>query len=392
MNTRNLICILLLAAGIAACSSGTPQTETLPVARRMANTYIARYDASLVNYSSKWSYDVAILARAYYQLYEATGDTSYLGVFTRYMDFFVSDTAIVDYRQEEYNLDRIQPARNLFLMAGLSSEPRWEKAIHLFAAQLKGHPRNTEGGYWHKKVYPNQMWLDGIYMACPFMVQYARKYNKPEWYDEAVRQITLIYQNTRDSATGLVYHAWDQSRSERWADPATGKSPNFWSRATGWYMMALVDVLDDLPEDHPGRPEVIRILQELSAALVKVRDPEWKLWYQVMDQGGRTGNYREASGSAMIIYAYAKGARLGYLKAAYRKMARESFESLTSHLTKTMPDTEDMELYYICGSCGLGGSPYRDGSYEYYVNEKIKVNDPKGTAPYMLAALELNIP
>lgn len=391
MNIRTFFCIGALCAGFSACTPRPEPVNSLPEAISMANTYIVRYDTTLVNYSEKWSYDVALLARAYYDLFQVTRDSVDLEVFTRYMDFFVTDSMVWNYAPDEYSLDRIQPARNLFIMAGLSSEPRWEKAIQMFAGQLAEQPRNGEGGFWHKKIYPNQMWLDGIFMACPFMVQYAQKYNKPEWYDEAVKQITLIYRHTRDSTTGLVYHAWDQSKTERWADPATGHSPNFWSRATGWYMMGLIDVLDYLPQDHPGRPEVIKILQDLSAALLKVQDPELKLWYQVLDKGGQEKNYRETSGSAMIIYAFAKGARLGYLKPAYRQIAGEAFNSLSKNLTKIIPWNGEMEMYYTCASCGLGGNPYRDGSYAYYVNEKLKVNDPKGTAPFILAALELNI-
>ena len=390
MNIRTLLCLWIFCGGLAACSPRPEPVNSLPMAIKMADTYIVRYDTTLVNYSEKWSYDVALLARAYYDLFQVTHDSVHLEVFTRYMDFFVTDTSVWNYTPGEYSLDRIQPARNLFFMAEISKEPRWEKAIQMFARQLKDQPRNAEGGFWHKKSYPNQMWLDGIYMACPFMAQYAQKYNKPEWYDEAVKQITLIYKHTRDSTSGLLYHAWDQSLTQKWADPKTGHSPNFWSRATGWYMMALVDVLDYLPQDHPGRPEVIRILQDLSAALLRVQDPELKLWYQVLDQGGKKMNYREASGSAMIIYTYAKGARLGYLKPKYRDIAGQAFNSLTKNLTKVNPWTNDLEMFYICASCGLGGDPYRDGSYEYYVNEKIKVNDPKGTAPYMLAAIELN--
>ena len=232
------------------------------------------------------------------------------------------------------------------------------------------------------------MWLDGIYMSSPFMVQYAQEFNAPGWFDVAAFQITHIYEKTVDEKTGLMYHAWDESRTQRWCDPSTGRSKHFWGRAMGWYTMALVDVLDYLPENHPQRQQIIDILNNVSEALLKVRDKDTGLWYQVLDRGGEEGNYLEASCSNMFIYVFAKGARNGYLPEHYKVIASSSFDGVLDNFIQKDNDGL-LTLTNVCGSCGLGGNPYRDGSYEYYISEKQVDNDPKGVAPFILAALEL---
>ncbi len=184
-------------------------------------------------------------------------------------------------------------------------------------------------------------------------------------------------------------HAWDESRQQKWCDPETGKSHYPWSRATGWYTMAILDILDYLPPDHPDRGDLIEILQKECDALLKVRDPETGLWFQVLNQADRKGNYIEGSGSAMFTYVFARGAHSGYLDRKYIDIADTSFMSIIRELI-TVDDKGLITMHNICGGCGLGGNPYRDGSYEYYVNEKRIDNDPKGVAPFILAALELN--
>jgi unsaturated rhamnogalacturonyl hydrolase len=232
------------------------------------------------------------------------------------------------------------------------------------------------------------MWLDGIYMSSPFMAQYAKEFNRPEWFDTVSLQIRLIYDKTFDRSTGLLYHAWDESREQRWADKQTGCSPCFWGRAMGWYMMALVDVLDYFPAQHPDREKLLDILVRTAAALRDVRDPETGLWYQVLDQGGREGNYLEASCSCMFTYAFAKGAKKGYLSQDFYRMAEESFDAILGEFITVEKDGMP-GMRHVCGGAGLGGDPYRDGSYEYYINEKRVPNDPKGVGAFILAATEL---
>ncbi|MBP7731155.1 MAG: glycoside hydrolase family 88 protein [Bacteroidales bacterium] len=357
---------------------------------RMANTVMTQAD-SLIHYvpgTPKWAYDVAFLGMAIDRL--GNIDPKYSKYMEDWVNYFVNeDGSVKDYKISEYNLDRIFPGRLVITVYKRNPQQKYKIAIDNFIEQLKTHPKTKSGGYWHKLIYPWQMWLDGIFMGSTFMAQYAKEFNAPEWYGVATSQTKMIYEKTLDKESGLLMHAWDESRTQKWCDPATGKSHYPWSRAMGWYIMAIVDILDCLPADHPDRDDLIEILQKTCDALLKVRDSKTGLWYQVLNMGGREGNYIEASGSAMYIYVFAKGARLGYLDKKYREIASRAFDNFIKELVTT--DAEGMvTIHNICGGCGLGGNPYRDGSYEYYVNEKRYDNDTKGVAPFILAAIELD--
>ena len=362
----------------------------------MANSIIARSDSLLYydkvitpekKHKIKWQYDVAMVGMVIDKLGDV--DSSYSKYMEDYVNYFVQeDGTVKKYKPEEYNIDRINPARNIITLYKRTGEEKYRKAIELFVEQMRNHPTTSAGGFWHKKVYPYQMWLDGIYMGSPFLAQYAQEFNAPEWFDVVAKQIDLAYKHTLDPQTGLLYHAWDESRAQRWADSETGHAPNFWSRAMGWYVLAIVDVLDYLPEDHPQRDTMISHLQNVCDALLKVRDPKTGMWYQVLDQGDREGNYLEGSGSAMYVYAFAKGARKGYLDEKYQKIAEESFDGLVRVFIEE-DENGLLTMKNICGGCGLGGNPYRDGSFEYYITETRVDNDTKGVAPFILAALEL---
>jgi unsaturated rhamnogalacturonyl hydrolase len=269
-----------------------------------------------------------------------------------------------------------------------TKDERYLTVLQLLRKQIQEQPRTESGGFWHKKTYPNQMWLDGLYMGEPFYAQYTVQYENGKNLDDIAKQFELIQLHATDSKTGLLYHGWDESKQMPWADKVTGCSPNFWSRSIGWYMMALVDVLDYFPKDHPKRKELIGYLNNVSNAVAKVQDKSG-LWYQVTDKGGSEGNYLESSGSSMFVYAMAKGANKGYLPKKFKKIACKGFKGLTKDLIKTDADGE-ITITQACAVAGLGGNPYRDGSYSYYINERKKDNDPKATGPFILAALELN--
>jgi len=377
---------------IAACTSSTKQAEQQEKwSQRMANSVIQQ-NPSLANYNGRtvagWSYDIAMLGMAIDKLEKI--DLKYSDYLKDYIDLLVdSEGKIERYNVEKYNIDLINPAKSLFTLHKRTGEQKYLDALPQFITQMGNHPKTNSGGFWHKKIYPWQMWLDGIYMGSPFLAQYAKEFNAPEWFDVVAHQITLIYEKTLDPETGLLYHAWDESREQRWSNPETGQSPHFWSRSMGWYVMAIVDVLDFLPEDHPKRADIIQILNNTCESLMKVRDPQSCVWYQVLDQGNREGNYLEGSGTAMYAYAFAKGAKKGYLSPKYLKIANQVFDDMV----KTFIVEDDnglIDMINICGSCGLGGNPYRDGSYEYYVTEKIVKNDSKGVAPFIFAAIELD--
>ncbi|WP_144941098.1 glycoside hydrolase family 105 protein [Paenibacillus sp. 32O-W] len=304
----------------------------------------------------------------------------------RHMDLFIrEDGRITGYRLEEYNLDQINQGKNLFLLMERSGEQRYEQAAHLLAAQLLGHPRTSEGGFWHKKVYPFQMWLDGLYMSSPFLAQYAQVFQRPELFDEVAHQLLLVEQKTRDPYTGLLYHGWDEAREQVWANPQTGCSANFWSRALGWYAMALVDSLEFFPIDHPKRGTIIGIFERMCNALYRVQEEQSGLWFQVMDQGFREGNYLETSGSSMFIYALAKGSRLQYLENPARQKALQAYNGLIEGYVEE--DSEGVHLHHICHGAGL--SLDRDGSYGYYIREKRVSDIHIGVAPFILASLEI---
>ena len=254
--------------------------------------------------------------------------------------------------------------------------------------QLAGHPRTRSGGFWHKHIYPNQMWLDGIYMAAPFYAEYARTFDEPDAFDDIAHQIILIEEHTRDPQTGLLYHAWDESKQQPWADPETGCSPHFWGRAMGWYAMAIVDVLDYFPENHPRREAIIAILRRVSDALTRVQDEATGLWFQVLDQREREGNYLESSASCMFVYALAKGVRKSYLPEQFLAAARRGYRGILQEFI-TVDATGLVSLDKTCAVAGLGGNPYRDGSFAYYVGEKVAANDYKGVGPFILASLEM---
>lgn len=357
----------------------------------MADAVMQRYDR-LSGYNgrtrSRWSYDLAFLGMAIDRL--GSVDASYSSYMKTYMDEFVqADGSIRTYRQSDYNIDKINPGKNLLTLYKRSGDEKYRMAAETLVQQMEHQPRTKSGGFWHKKIYPWQMWLDGIYMGSPFLAQYGSEFNQPAWFDTVAHQVLLIAEKTLDPETGLLYHAWDESREQRWSNPETGQSPHFWSRATGWFVMALVDMLDYFPEDHPDRDSILIVLDRTCEALLKVRDPESGCWYQVLDQGGREGNYLEGSGTAMYIYAFARGARKGYLDKKYLDIAGEAFDDMVDQFIITDGDGL-ISMIDICGGCGLGGNPYRDGSFEYYTTERIVKNDCKGVAPFILSAVELD--
>ncbi len=338
----------------------------------------------------KWDYTQGLIAKAMLQTYEATEDSAYLHYVQEFADYFIQpDGSIKTYKLNTYNIDRVNGGNFLFDLYRLQPEQRFLDAIALLRSQLETQPRTSEGGFWHKKIYPHQMWLDGLYMGEVFYARYAYENDQPALFDDIVNQFATVDKHTLDKKTGLNFHGWDESKEQAWADSITGCSPHFWSRSMGWYVMAIVDVLDYLPADHPGREELISILQRVSKGLLKFRDKKTGMWYQVTNYPKREGNYLESTGSVMYCYAFAKGARKGYLDAKYLDIARHTFQGMLDNVIQTNDDGT-VSLTKCCAVAGLGGKPYRSGSYEYYINETVRNDDPKGIGPFILAALELS--
>ena len=338
---------------------------------------------------SKWTYDHGLVLKGIERVYITTNDKQYLDFIQRSMDHFVNDDgSIRTYKLEDYNLDNILPGRNLLFLYKTTGNEKYRKAAALLRDQLKTQPRTSDGGFWHKKIYPYQMWLDGLFMGEPFYAEYAATFKEDTAFDDIAKQFILMERHSRDDKTGLLYHGWDESKQQRWANPTTGRSPNFWGRAMGWYAMALVDTLDYFPPKHPQRAELIAILNRVARAVAKYQDARSGLWYQVLDKGDAKGNYLEASAACMFVYALAKGVRNGYLPASYMKTAEAGYRGIQREFIK-YDANGGFNLAGTVSVAGLGGNPYRDGSYAYYLSEKVVTNDQKGIGAFLLAATEM---
>jgi unsaturated rhamnogalacturonyl hydrolase len=388
MAARLLLTATLLAATLpsvaAAQSPARPAAEKYYV--QMARAVMQRKP----EVHHRWDYVAGLVLLSIDEVGRRTGDARYAQYVKRNMDQWVQpDGSITGYKMEDYNSDQVNQGKLLFRLYDRTRDERYRKAAMTLREQMRRHPRTSEGGFWHKQTYPGQMWLDGAYMTSPFLAQYASAFREPALYDDVARQLLLLARHNRDPKTGLFYHGWDESRTQAWADSVTGLSANFWGRAVGWYAMALVDVLDFLPPDHPDRQAIIGVFRELAAAIVRVQDPVTGLWYQVLDQPNRKGNYHEASATSMFTYALAKGARKGYLQPAYRAAAERAYDGMVRSFVKKGDDGL-ISLDRINEVAGLGGAQQRSGSFDYYIGEPVVMNDYKGVGPFILASLELN--
>ncbi|MDA3817103.1 MAG: glycoside hydrolase family 88 protein [Prolixibacteraceae bacterium] len=335
-----------------------------------------------------WDYVTGTVMKAFQDLWLASGEQKYFDYIFRTVNKAVNaDGSIKSYDISKYNIDEIREGSALLFLYEQTSYERYKLAADRLKAQLTLQPRTTEGGFWHKKRYPNQMWLDGLYMGSPFYAQYGKVFNDLDAFDDVSNQILLMHQHLKDSITGLYYHGWDESLEQDWADPVTGVSESFWGRGMGWFAMAIVDVLDYLPEDHQDRGEIIRILSDFVASISVYQDDSTGLWWQVVDKPSGKGNYFEASASCMYVYAIAKSVRLNYVDEKYQEIAKKGYRGILEHLISEQDGT--LSLNNICRSAGLGYG--RDGSYNYYINETdIVSNDGKGIGPFIMASLEFD--
>lgn len=346
---------------------------------------------ALGNNRAKWSYDLGVILKGMEQVWLADGNGKWFAYMQQMMDFYVQDDGeISTYKASDYNIDFINNGKVLLTLYRVTGKKKYLLAVQRLRKQLLTHPRTKEGGFWHKKIYDHQMWLDGLYMAQPFYAEYAMVFGEDSIYRDVMRQFTLMEKHARDEKTGLLYHGWDESRQQRWANKDTGTSPNFWARSLGWYGMALVDALDYFPQDNAGRDTLVAILGRWAAGVGKVQFRDG-LWYQVPDMPEREGNYPEASASAMMVYTLAKAVRKGYLEEAYSKIADKGYKAILRRFIEK--DGEgNVNLHGTVQVSGLGGQQnYRDGSFEYYMSEPVIVNDPKGIGAFILCATEMEM-
>jgi unsaturated rhamnogalacturonyl hydrolase len=359
-----------------------------PYSERMAATAMNLWKDTASN--ARWTYERAVVLNGMESVWEQTGNADYFKYIQHTIDKFVAADGTVSggYKADVYTLDNLLPGRSVVLLYKVLGTEKYYKAANLLRAQLKDQPRTASGGFWHKKTYPDQMWLDGLYMGDTFYSRYAAAMGEAADFDDIAKQFILMEAKARDPKTGLIYHGWDESKKQKWANTNTGLSPNFWGRAMGWYGMALVDALDDFPANHPQRADLIAILNRFAAAVQKYQDPQSGTWWQILDKGGNPGNYLESSASCMFVYALAKGVRMGYLPAGYKAIAEKGYKGIIKEFISTDNDGQ-INLNKTVSVGGLGGNPYRDGSYEYYLSEKVVTNDMKGVGSFILASVEI---
>ena len=390
---------MIMGFASSARAENRPIDTNLPMAVRMSRSEMLRHpDYKTIdgNTKLKWNYTHGLLCQAIFAAYDYyhgdTLDCSDLYTYAKgyYEATINSQGTIYNYKERNYSLDHVNPGKNLFRLYEETGDARYLTAMKTLRKQLKNQPRTSDDGFWHKQNYPYQMWLDGLYMGTPYYARYARDFedDPAASYADVIKQFNLVAQHTLDDHSGLYRHGWDEKRAQIWADKTTGQSQHVWGRALGWYTMALVDVLEILPDDTPDRESLLTILQGIFDRLPAYQDPETGAWYQVVDYPDSTDNYQEISCTAMFAYSIAKGVRLGYLDDTLLPVAERAYQGICEHYLSFDAEGKTL-LHQICSVAGLSSD--RDGSYDYYVNQTKTIdNDPKGVGPFILLCIEMD--
>ena len=384
---------LILSGILALASCAKPAAE--PMSMRMVRSEMTRCpDATYLDFREgkvNWNYTPGLEMKAFLDVYETYGGDGILSYVDAWYEQCIEDDGHIKYYYKgAYTVDKVCPARTLFQLYDDTGKEKYRFAADSMMTRLSKHPRTSEGAFWHKTDYPYQVWLDGLYMAEPFYAGYTARYaqDKDAAWADIVNDFTVAARHTYDPVTKLYRHAWDETRSMFWCDPQTGQSEHCWGRALGWFSMALVDVLEIMPEDVQGRKALLEILRGIVDVLPSFADPVSGMWYQVLDCPGREGNYLESTCSAMFSYTLLKGVRLGFLDASLEDYARKVYGGLVETFI-----TEDadglLSIDQCCSVGGLGGKEMRKGDYEYYLSEPVRSNDPKGVGPFIWASLEM---
>jgi len=398
INLKKTVFVLLMLFGFKTMGQTANDAETkvipydLKWSERTALSILNKYPQAWQldgNEKPKWDYKMGFVLSGFEKLYQKTNDKKYLNYIKEYVDGMIDSTGnIKKYDVKEYNIDCLNPGKLLFNLYEITKDSRYLNIIGKLRNQLESQPRTASGGFWHKQIYPNQMWIDGLYMAEPFYAQFTVKYEKGKSLDDIAKQFELVQNHIVDKKTGLVYQAWDESKEIAWADKQTGTSPTIWGRGIGWYMVALVETLDYFPKSHPKYKVLVGYLNQMAKNVNQYKS-ENGLWYQVADKPELYGNYVEPSASGMIIYAFAKGANKGYLASSYKSTAKKSFESFIKEFVKVDKKGE-VNVLNVSSNVGLGGKPFRDGTNSYYLNSKTKDNGAIGLGAFLLSAIELD--
>ncbi len=334
----------------------------------------------------RWAYDAGIVLKGFEAVYAATGDEKYFNYIKANMSPFIQDDGSINmYSKEDYSMDNINCGKLLFGLYKKTGDEKYRKAADTLMDQLNSQPRSSNGAFWHKQVLPDQMLLDSLFMCEPFYAQYSKEFDRYENFDDIAKQFVLCYEILHDQETGLLYHACDLKKSIFWCDPASGLSDCLWGRAMGWFVMGLADVLEFFPESHKDRPKLAGMLESTMDALIKVQSEEG-VWYQILDQAVRKGNYLEASASNIITYAMAKGVITGCLdREKYAPALKKAYHGLVDEFI-TITRQGLVNVNKICAMASLGGDITHDSSFEYYISEPIVSNELKGFGTFLLAS------
>lgn len=351
--------------------------EPLYYGEAAIETMMRKYKAEELPPKGHFHYHQGVFLSGVCKIWKLDGKEKYFKYIRDWVDSCVGEDGVIK-ECNEGQLDDLQPGILLFPLYEKTGEEKYKKALDHIAGVIKNFPRNQEGGFWHKAWYPNQMWLDGLYMGGPVMAEYAARFGQEKYFELVAEQALLMEEKTRDSRTGLLYHAWDSSKEAEWASPETGRSPEFWGRSIGWVPVAVLDDLDFLPESHPKRKELERLVRELLTALAGYQSRDGR-WYQVVDKGDRPDNWLENSASCLFAAAYAKAVRKGILPEEYLENARRGYEGVIRSLEW---QGEDLLLGQVCIGTGVG-------DYNHYVRRPVSVNDLHGMGAFLIMCAEL---
>ena len=343
------------------------------------------------NKPNKWNYVDGCMITALLALYEISGNRKYLEFSDDFMGYFVQeDGSILTYSPDDFNLDNVAPGRTLFTLYDLTGKEKYRRALDTIRSQLDKHPRTEDNSFWHKDIYYKQVWLDGLFMAQPFYMEYEAKYNQCKGCEDSFHQFLVVEKRMKDPKTGLYYHGYDSTKSIFWADKETGLSQNFWLRAIGWFTLALTDTMERMPASMvQEKKEMQRILKNLIDALLPWQH-ECGMFYQIVNKPEDPRNYLETSGTMLIACGILKGVRLGFLPESYRAYGEKAFYGTADRYLKQDADG-NLTLSGICLVAGLGGgnNQRRDGTLDYYFSEPVVENEAKGVAPMLMAYTEL---
>ena len=360
----------------------TDQAARTPLewAEKACETLMAKFEPEQLP-PERFHYHQGVFLSGMEKCWRETGKIKYYNYIKAWVDSHIlEDGSITKCKTDE--LDDIQPGVLLYSLYEQTGDERYKKALYTLVPLLKSWRTNPSGGFWHKGHYPNQMWLDGLYMAGPITVQFAKTFGESEYADMMADQAFLMEKHTKDPVTGLLYHGWDETKEASWADPETGQAPEFWGRAIGWYPAALLEMFEYLPEEHKDKAKLLEILQDLLIALVKYQDPATGLWYQVIDKGDLPDNWLENSCTSLFVHAIAKAVRFGYLDSKYLAYAWKGYQGVID--TLKFDEKGDVVIGNICIGTGIG-------DYAHYIARPTSENDLHGAGAFILMCVEMSL-